>query len=113
MLPRSRVEPLQVGAAEPLREVICSRGSWQDESMLRRPTSTLFALLVVLVAASSCDKGGDGGAPGDGGKPVKRACKMQGKCYLCPDDDAMKKCIINPGTSGCKPASESDCDVGK
>ncbi|MBS2019502.1 MAG: hypothetical protein JST00_41960 [Deltaproteobacteria bacterium] len=72
--------------------------------------SSLVAIAVAL--AAGCDKSNDG-APGDGGKPVKRACKMQGKCYLCPDDEAQKKCIINPSTSGCKPASDSDCDVGK
>ncbi len=74
--------------------------------------------IVALFAAASlsltaaCNKGSSGyGAPGDSGKPVKRACKMQGKCYLCPDDAAMQKCILNPATSGCKQASDSDCEM--
>lgn len=73
----------------------------------------LLSLFVAAIAVSAgCDKGNTG-APGDSGKPVRRACKMEGKCYLCPDDEAMKKCILNPTTSGCKPASEADCEISK
>ena len=69
---------------------------------------------MTLALATGCDKSTNGATPDpDSGKMVKRACKMQGKCYLCPDDEAMKKCILNPGTSGCKPASDADCDVSK
>jgi len=68
---------------------------------------TMLAASVAL-ATFACDK--PSGTTADGGKVVKRACKMQGKCYLCPDDAAMQKCIINPATSGCTLASDSDCE---
>ncbi len=73
---------------------------------------TTAVTVAAIALAAGCDKGNTG-APGDGGKPVRRACKMEGKCYLCPDDEAMKKCILNPGTSGCKPASDADCEISK
>lgn len=71
---------------------------------------TIAVTAAAIALAAGCAKETTG-APGDGGKPIKRACKMEGKCYLCPDDEAMKKCILNPGTSGCKLASESDCAI--
>jgi hypothetical protein len=36
-------------------------------------------------------------------------CKMNGQCWICPDEEAMKKCIINPATSGCKQGAPGEC----
>ena len=62
----------------------------------------------VSLLTISCKDGG--GAPGaDGGPTVKLICKMNNQCWICPTDDAMKKCIINPVSSGCKQASAGEC----
>ena len=71
----------------------------------------VVACLVTLSPLSSlgCKNTGDG-ATGEGGAPKpKLYCKMNSQCWICPDDEAMKKCIINPGTSGCKLGGPTDC----
>jgi hypothetical protein len=74
--------------------------------MLRR---TIVFLFIASLAAVSCKESG-GDATGDGGaKAPKLICKMNNQCWICPSDDAMKKCIINPVTSGCKQSTESEC----
>jgi hypothetical protein len=67
---------------------------------------TTFAAFTSLVA---CKGSGDGATAGDGGKQPKLLCKMNNQCWVCPDEAAMKKCILNPVTSGCK-QSASDCN---
>lgn len=63
----------------------------------------------VALVAPACKNEGAAKA-GDGGGPApKLYCKINGGCWICPDDAAMKKCIINPATSGCKAGSLSDC----
>jgi hypothetical protein len=68
---------------------------------------TSFAALTSVLALA-CKGSGDGATAGDGGKQPKLICKMNNQCWVCPDDAAMKKCIINPATSGCK-QSDHDC----
>jgi hypothetical protein len=46
----------------------------------------------------------------EAGKPIpKLFCKLNNQCWICPDDAAMTKCIINPTTSGCKQGGITDC----
>ena len=67
-----------------------------------------FACLVTLSPLACKDAGG--GATGEGGAPKpKLYCRMNNQCWICPYDEAMKKCIINPGTSGCKLGGPTDC----
>ncbi len=61
----------------------------------------------VLLVLMSCKNSGGGGP--DGGPSVKLVCKMNQQCWICPTQDAVKKCIINPVTSGCKQAAAGDC----
>ena len=68
---------------------------------------TSIALGVALLTVS-CKNSGGGAGP-DGGPVVKLVCKMNGQCWICPNEDAMKKCIINPVSSGCKQGSSGDC----
>lgn len=72
-----------------------------------RKALTLLALSSVL--ALSCKGSSSGATDADGGKVVKLICKMNNQCWVCPDEAAMKKCIINPGTSGCKLSGPSEC----
>ena len=77
--------------------------------MTRRILVTALVSSFVVLSLFAC-KGGNGGAPdGDGGHAPKLICKMNNQCWICPDDAAMKKCIINPTTSGCKQASAGEC----
>jgi hypothetical protein len=83
--------------------------------VVRRIVGFAAFTFVTACAVVAC-KGSDGAAAGDGGaaaeaggKPKKLTCKMEGQCWLCPDEAAIKKCIINPVTSGCTKASDSDC----
>ena len=74
--------------------------------MVRR---ILVVAALSALSAVSCKDGG-GGTTADGGKPPpKLVCKVDNKCMICPDEAAMKKCIINPTTSGCKVAAAGDC----
>jgi hypothetical protein len=75
--------------------------------MMRRTFVTALVVLASLVALSCKEGGGD--ATADGGKQPKLICKMNNQCWICPSEDAMKKCILNPVTSGCKQGSASDC----
>lgn len=71
-------------------------------------TLIVAAAAVLITCALACQNGG-AGADG-GGKPApKLICKMNNQCWICPDDDAMKKCIINPATSGCKQSTTGEC----
>jgi hypothetical protein len=35
---------------------------------------------------------------------------MDKQCFVCPDEAAIKRCIINPITSGCTKGDDSDCN---
>jgi len=73
--------------------------------MVRR---ILVVAALSALSALSCKDGG--GTTADGGKPpAKLVCKVDNQCMICPDEAAMKKCIINPTTSGCKLAAAGDC----
>ena len=65
--------------------------------------------LLAVISPVSCKEPAAGAIGGDGGKAVKLICKMNNQCWICPDDAAMSKCVINPATSGCKQASDGDC----
>lgn len=70
-----------------------------------------FAMALALSSTSCKDAGtGASGEGGAGTKGPKLICKMNNQCLVCPDDDAMKKCIINPATSGCKQATSGECN---
>ena len=77
--------------------------------MIRR-IFVIAGLAALLTLACSKNDGAGATATGEGGAPVKKLyCKINNGCWICPDDNAMKKCILNPVTSGCKPAGISDC----
>ena len=76
--------------------------------MTRRILVTAAVSSFVVLSLLAC-KGGSGGSDGDGGHAPKLICKMNNQCWICPDDGAMKKCIINPATSGCKQAAAGEC----
>ena len=78
--------------------------------MTRRILVTAAVSSFVVLSLLAC-KGGSGGgvSDGDGGHAPKLICKMNNQCWICPDDAAMKKCIINPATSGCKQAGAGEC----
>jgi hypothetical protein len=65
-------------------------------------------VLGVSLLTMSCKNSGGGTGP-DGGPVVKLICKMNNQCWICPTDEAMKKCIINPVTSGCKQGASGEC----
>ncbi len=69
--------------------------------MVRKILVLSSILLGVSLLTMSCKNSG-GGTGADGGPAVKLICKMNNQCWICPSEDAMKKCIINPVTSGCK-----------
>ncbi len=80
--------------------------------MTRRTLVTaIVAALTSLVVLSplACDKGSGGTIDADGGHVPKMICKMNNQCWICPDEAAMKKCIINPATSGCKQGTSGEC----
>jgi hypothetical protein len=78
--------------------------------MIRKVVTLGFVVALTSVLALACDKGSGGGATdADGGKIVKQICKMNNQCWICPDEAAMKKCIINPATSGCKLSGPTEC----
>ena len=79
--------------------------------MIRRflVITSLSALASLFTMACKDAGSAAGGEGGDGGKAPKLICKMNNQCWICPDDAAMKKCIINPATSGCKLSSDGDC----
>jgi len=69
---------------------------------------TALATLGALLALSCKDT--TGGATDEAGKPTKPLyCKLNNQCWICPDEAAIKKCIINPATAGCKQASAGEC----
>jgi hypothetical protein len=73
-------------------------------------TATLAALTsLVVLSPLACNKSSGGTTDADGGHVPKMICKMNNQCWICPDEAAMKKCIINPATSGCKQASPDEC----
>lgn len=89
-------------------------GSCRIVAMLRRTLGVAALALATMCLVPACkDKDsattGDGGAEA-GGKPKKLTCRMEKQCWICPDEASIKKCIINPVTSGCTKASDSDCD---
>lgn len=84
--------------------------------MLRRilGVAALTFTTGILVVACSKESGGGSGAEGGSaeagsGTPKKLTCRMDRQCWICPDEAAIKKCIINPITSGCTKGNESDC----
>ena len=76
---------------------------------MQRKALAFTVLTTALLLASVACKNEDSAATADGGKVKKFICKMNNQCWICPDDDAMKKCIINPVTSGCKVSTSGDC----
>lgn len=82
--------------------------------MVRRILGVAVLTLSAACLVLACKDGGgaaagDGGT-GEGGKPKKLTCRMEKQCWICPDEAAIKKCIINPVTSGCTKADDSDCN---
>lgn len=82
--------------------------------MLRRILGVAALTLGTTCLVIAC-KDKDSAATSDGGseasgKPKKLTCRMEKQCWICPDEAAIKKCIINPVTSGCTKASDSDCN---
>ena len=74
--------------------------------MIRR----MLVLGAILGIVALACKNTDGAAGADGAvKGPKLICKMNNQCWICPDEAAMKKCIINPATSGCKQGSPGEC----
>lgn len=76
--------------------------------MTRNNVIAIAAALIAAAALAACKAEGDAAGP-DGGKPIKQICKMNNQCWICPDEAALKKCILNPATSGCKQATEGEC----
>jgi hypothetical protein len=77
--------------------------------MTRRILVTAAVSSFVVLSLLACKGGSSGATDGDGGHAPKLICKMNNQCWICPDDGAMKKCIINPATSGCKQAAAGEC----
>jgi hypothetical protein len=77
--------------------------------MIRRllVASAVFALLAV--ASAACKKENAGVGPDGGPAPKPLYCKVTNQCWICADEAALKKCILNPVTSGCKQGTFSDC----
>jgi hypothetical protein len=74
-----------------------------------RVVAALATALTCGVLALACQNGA-ATATDEAGKPVpKLVCKVNNQCWICPDEGAMKKCIINPLTSGCKQATGGEC----
>jgi predicted small secreted protein len=76
--------------------------------MVRKFLIVTSVVLGVSLLTLACKNSGGGTGP-DGGPNVKLICKMNNQCWICPNDNAMKKCIINPVSSGCKQASAGEC----
>lgn len=71
--------------------------------------ATVGLAMAVALSSTACKDAGSGATDADGGKVIKHICKMNNQCWICPDEAAMKKCIINPVTSGCKQSTSGDC----
>lgn len=69
-------------------------------------TSLTFTAFCLLIA---CKNEGGAAAADGGATPKKLTCRMDRQCWICPDEAAIKKCIINPVTSGCTKGRDSDC----
>jgi hypothetical protein len=54
--------------------------------------------LAVFLLASSCKK-----------KGPEITCKVNGVCFVCPDEQAKANCHRDPSTSRCKYADPSHC----
>jgi hypothetical protein len=77
--------------------------------MVRRIVALAALAALTALLLLSCKDEGPGGAGADGGKAPKLICKVNDQCLICPDDASLKKCIINPTTSGCKIATSGEC----
>jgi hypothetical protein len=88
-----------------------SRADGRDytPAMIRRllVASAIFALLAL--SAVACKKEEAGGGPDGGPAPKPLYCKVTNQCWICADEAALTKCILNPVTSGCKQGTFSDC----
>ena len=74
--------------------------------MIRR----IFVIASLAAVLTLACKNEGAGATGEGGAPAKKLyCKVNNGCWICPDDAAMTKCILNPVTSGCKAAGITEC----
>jgi hypothetical protein len=80
--------------------------------MLRTFSARLLVSSLVALAAmpifAACKESG-GGTSAEGGSAKRLTCKMNGQCFICPSEAEIKKCIINPITSGCTKASDGEC----
>ena len=65
-------------------------------------------VLGVAVLSAACKNEPAKTGP-DGGPELKIICKMNAQCWICPSQEALKKCIINPVSSGCKLSAAGDC----
>lgn len=77
--------------------------------MIRKVLTLTSVLALTSLLALACKGSGDGTTDADGGKNVKHLCKMNNQCWVCPDEAAQKKCILNPVTSGCKLSGPTEC----
>lgn len=57
-----------------------------------------IALALIALLASEC------------GPSRKRTCKVNGQCFVCPDDKAVAACRRDPTSSRCKWAEPSNCN---
>jgi len=56
-----------------------------------------LVLCAVAVLAGACKKG------------PELTCKVNGVCFVCPDETAQAKCIRDPSVARCKYAEPSHC----
>ena len=77
--------------------------------MIRKVLTLTSVLALTSILALACKDSSSGATDADGGKIAKQICKMNNQCWICPDEAALKKCILNPATSGCKVAGASEC----
>jgi hypothetical protein len=64
--------------------------------MILRRAAVASLTLTLLLAA--CKRSGP-----------ELTCKVNGVCFVCPDDTAQAKCLRDPSTSRCKYAEPSHC----